>query len=233
MATPLPAVERVRLDEQVYRALRRAIVRGELVPGQRLVQEELAGRLGTSRLPVRDALRQLERDGLVEADGRGTYHVVRWGPEEVARLYEVRLLLEPPATARAAGRLRPDELSELRHLHGVLEEAARTGDTDAFVEYNQQFHFSIYRACGNPRLVRAIEAAWSGLAPLAALALPEQLPRLVRDHAEILRHLEARSGRGAGAAMRRHVRQAGEVLVRSLRCRQGGPAGVGSGWRVP
>ncbi len=222
-------VERVRLDEQVYRALRRAIVRGELVPGQRLVQEELAGRLGTSRLPVRDALRQLERDGLVEADGRGTYHVLRWGPEEVAQLYGVRLLLEPPATARAAGRLGAEELAELRHLHGALEKVARAGDTDAFVEYNQQFHFCIYRACGNPRLVRAIEAVWSGLPPLAALAVPEQLPRLVRDHAEIVHQLEMRSARGAGAAMRRHVGQAGEALVRSLRRRGGGPGGVRSG----
>lgn len=213
MSGRLEVVERIRLDEQAYRSLRRAIVRGELAPGQPLVQEELAARLGTSRLPVRDALRRLERDGLVEPDGRGTYHVVRWGPQDLVDLYEVRLLLEPVATSRAAARLDRSGLEELRWLHAELQRAARSGDADAFVEHNQQFHFRIYAACGNPRLVRAIEALWSGLPPLAPVVLPEQLARSVRDHADVLRQLEARSGRGAAAAMRRHIRTAGRALV--------------------
>lgn len=215
----LGTVERVRLDEQAYRALRRAIARGELAPGQRLVQEELAARLGTSRLPVRDALRRLERDGLVEPDGRGTYHVVRWGPEELAQLYEVRLLLEPAAAWKAALRLEAADLDALRQLHGELQRAARSGDGDAFVECNQRFHFRIYAACGNPRLVRAIEALWSGLPPLAPVVLPEQLARSVREHAHILHQLELRSGRGVAAALRRHIRGAGQALVEALRGR--------------
>jgi DNA-binding GntR family transcriptional regulator len=226
MGTGLAVVERLRLEEQVYRSLRRSILRGDLGPGQRLVQEELAGRMGTSRLPVRDALRRLERDGLVEPDGRGTYHVVRWGPEELAQLYEVRLLLEPEATAKAARRLGPGELTELRRLHGALERAARAGDADGFVEANQRFHFAIYRACGNPRLVRAIEGLWLGFPPLAPLLLPEQLQRSVGDHSEILRQLQAGSGRGAAAALRRHIRAAGDALVRHLR-------GEGEGGRSP
>ncbi len=217
MSTGLAVVERLRLEEQVYRSLRRSLLRGDLEPGQRLVQEVLARQLGTSRLPVRDALRRLERDGLVEPDGRGTYHVVRWGPEELAQLYEVRLLLEPEAAAKAARRLEPGELIELRRLHASLEAAAREGDADGFVEANQQFHFAIYRACGNPRLVRAIEGVWRGLPPLAPLLLPEQLQRSVRDHAEILRQLQARSARGAAAALRRHIGAAGDALARHLR----------------
>jgi DNA-binding GntR family transcriptional regulator len=216
MGTGLAVVERLRLEEQVYRSLRRSILRGDLGPGQRLVQEVVAGQLGTSRLPVRDALRRLERDGLVQPDGRGTYHVVRWGPEELAQLYEVRLLLEPEAAAKAARRLEPGELAELRRLHTTLEAAARAGDADGFVEANQQFHFAIYRACGNPRLVRAIEGLWLGLPPLAPL-IPEQLQRSVRDHAEILRQLQARSARGAAAALRRHIRTAGDALASHLR----------------
>lgn len=217
MAGDLGVVERVRLEEQVYRSLRRSILRGQLPAGARLVQEELAARLGTSRLPVRDALRRLERDGLVEPDGRGTYHVVSWGPEELADLYEVRLLLEPRAAARAAPRLGPRELAELRRLHGELERAASEGDVDAFVEANQRFHFLVYRGCGNARLARVIEGLWSGLPPLAPVVVPDQMPRSVTEHAEILRQLEARSARGAAAAVRRHVRNAGRALLDCLR----------------
>ncbi|MCS7235518.1 MAG: GntR family transcriptional regulator [Armatimonadota bacterium] len=224
-------MERLRLDEQAYRSLRRAILRGELAPGQRLVQEDLAARLGTSRLPVRDALRRLERDGLVEADGRGTYHVVRWGAEDLAQLYEVRLLLEPAAASRAAARLSAQDLSELRELHTLLERAACAGDADALVEGNYQFHFRVYQASGNPRLVRAIEALWSGLPPLAPVVLPDQLWRSVREHAEILRQLEVQSARGAAAALRRHIRGAGAALVAALqaRSRQTGSGGVRGG----
>jgi DNA-binding GntR family transcriptional regulator len=222
----LSTVERVRLDEQAYRSLRRAILRGELAPGERLVQEELAARLGTSRLPVRDALRRLERDGLVEPDGRGTYHVVRWRAEDLTQLYEVRLLLEPVAASKAAARLSAQNLDRLRELHARLEAAARAGDADAFVEANYQFHFGLYRASGNQRLVRAIEALWSGLPPLAPAVLPDQLWRSVREHAEILRHLESRSARGAAAALRRHIRGAGTALVAALQAR-GGQTGAG------
>jgi len=219
MGSALVAVERVRLEEQAYRALRRAILRGELAGGERLVQEELAGRIGTSRLPVRDALRRLERDGLVERDCRGTYRVVEWHPEAVGQLYDVRLLLEPAATARAAGRLRPRELAELRRLHRALRRAAEAGEADTFVDGNQRFHFTIYGACGNPRLVRTIEALWSGLPPLVPVVLPDQLSRSVRDHGELLRQLEARSARGAAAAMRRHIEGARQALEAALRSR--------------
>lgn len=219
MASSLVAVERVRLEEQAYRALRRAILRGELGGGARLVQEELAARIGTSRLPVRDALRRLERDGLVERDRRGTYRVVAWSPEAVAQVYDVRLLLEPAATGRAAGRLRPEELGHLQRLHQTARRAADAGEADAFVDLNQRFHFAIYGACGNPRLVQIIEALWLGLPPLAPVLLPEQLTRSVREHGEVLRQLEARSSRGAAAAMRRHIAAAHRALDETLRDR--------------
>ncbi len=215
----LVAVERLRLDEQAYRALRRAILRGELPAGARLVQEELAGRMGTSRLPVRDALRRLERDGLVERDRRGTYRVVAWDRQAVEELYQVRLLLEPVATARAARRLQPRELEDLRRLHGELRRAAQAGDGDAFVDGNYRFHFTIYRACGNRRLAQAIEALWSGLPPLVPVVLPGWLARAVREHGEVLRQLEARSVQGAAAAMREHIRGARQALLATLRTR--------------
>src|SRR5690606_19390370 len=100
---------RETLGSQIYRALRKAILDQAIEGGERLTQEELASSFGTSRIPVRDALRMLQMDGLVIAEGGG-YSVVKFGPEDVIEIYAIRALLEPFAAKVATAKLDEKQL---------------------------------------------------------------------------------------------------------------------------
>src|SRR5699024_345343 len=103
-------VKRHSIEDEVYQRLRETILKGDLEGGQRLIHENLAKRFGTSRIPVRDALKRLAADGLVETDKRGTYRVTHCGVEDVQEIYALRELLEAHAVALATPRLDKDSL---------------------------------------------------------------------------------------------------------------------------
>src|ERR1700724_2015413 len=95
------AIQRETLETKVYQALRAAIIEGHLARGERLVQDDLPTQFGPSRIPVRDALKRLETEGLVTVDERGSYIVSYFGSEDVEEIYGLRLLLEPYAAGKA------------------------------------------------------------------------------------------------------------------------------------
>src|SRR6201999_1561757 len=133
--------------------LEEAILEGELKPGERLRAEALAQRFGTSRTPIREALLQLEAQGLVEVEPNRGAVVKAFDAADLRDLYEVRALLEPAAAARAATRISGAQIAELERLC----------DDDAPVEEqiasNEAFHRTITAAAGSPRLSTAMRAA--------------------------------------------------------------------------
>ncbi|HEX7003653.1 MAG TPA: GntR family transcriptional regulator [Trueperaceae bacterium] len=221
----LPSVNKETLEEQAYRVLRRAILDGALAEGARLVQEELASLLGTSRIPVRDALRRLEVDGLVESKGRGSYFVRSFGPEEVREIFALRELLEPYAAARAVARLEQETVKELRRLTGSLTAAGETGDGDSYVRANREFHFLLYRASGMERLVRMIDGLWLGQPPFTPLKVPGQIKQSVAEHLALIEVIEQGNVERVEALLRLHVHRSGELLLAHLL--EGAPAGSG------
>ena len=130
--------------------LQHAILEGVLQPGERLRAEALAQRFGTSRTPVREALLQLEAQGLVEVEPNRGAVVKAFDAADLLDLYELRALLEPAAAARAATRIEPDEIEQLQALT----------DEDASPERqmasNEQFHRIIVEAARSPRLTAAM-----------------------------------------------------------------------------
>lgn len=212
----LRPIRRETLEDQVYRALRQAILDGRLKGGERLVQEALASTFGTSRIPVRDALRRLHQEGLVEADERGGYRVATWGPEDVEDVYTLRLLLEPEALRLAGPKLSEEELDELEALQFQMEEAASEGDLDRYVDLNRSFHFFLYEAAGKRRLFQFIQMLWSGLPPLTPLSVPGQLDRSNREHRLLVQALRKRAVEDAVHILRRHIRYAMEALLERM-----------------
>jgi DNA-binding GntR family transcriptional regulator len=196
----------------VYEALRKAIIEGRLARDERLVQDDLATQFGTSRIPVRDALKRLETEGLVTLDERGSYVVSYFGSEDVEEIYGLRLLLEPYAATKALACMTANDLEELENLAQEMREAAALKDIERYVQLNQTFHFSLYELSQQRRLVRLIQSLWSGLMPLTPMAVPGQLKRSASEHEGILRALQERQQATLEALIRDHIEHARRAL---------------------
>lgn len=202
-----------------YRQLLQDIRTGALLPGARLRETELADRFGISRTPVREAIRQLEADGLVA-------HIPRQGATirvldypEVMELYEMRTVLEGTAARLAARAASEMELDELVALNTEL--AAATNTATAY-ELNRQFHMTLLDAAKNRYLVKSVNALQKTLLILGPTTLIEPLRAAdaVTEHEAVLLALRDRDGPRAEAAMRQHIEAAHRVRLRALRNRE-------------
>lgn len=205
--------------ESAYRRLLAEIRSGALLPNARLRETELAERLGISRTPVREAIRQLEADGLV-------VHVPRHGAiirsldyAEVIELYEMRAVLEGTA-ARLAARVASDiEIEELTALNADLSRAA---PGPAAQELNRQFHRTLLDAARNRFLMKSMSALQKTLLILGptTLADPARASGAVAEHDAVLLGLRARDATIAEAAMRAHVEAALKMRIKGMRDRE-------------
>lgn len=202
-----------------YRRLLDDIRSGTLAPGARLRETELAERLKISRTPVREAIRQLETDGLVIHLPRQGATIRRLDHAEVVELYEMRAVLEGTA-ARLAARAASDiELAELAALNDELEQAPLG---DAARELNRVFHRTLIDAARNRFLIKAMSALQKTLLILGptTLADPDRAMSAVAEHAALLVALRSRDGAAAEAAMRAHVEAALSARIRGMRSRE-------------
>lgn len=202
-----------------YRRLLEEIRSGALAPGARLRETELAERLGISRTPVREAIRQLEADGLVVHLPRQGATIRSLDHAEVVELYEMRAVLEGTA-ARLAARAASDiELAELAALNAELAEAPAGPQAQ---EVNRVFHRTLIEAARNRFLLKAMSALQKTLLILGptTLADPGRAVSAVAEHAAVLKALEARDGAGAETTMRAHVEAALSARIRGMRGRE-------------
>ena len=210
------AVRRETLETQVYQALRKAILEGQLARAERLVQDDLAMQFGTSRIPVRDALKRLESEGLVALDDRGSYVVSYFGSEDLEEIYGLRLLLEPYAARKALDCMTANDLEELENISQEMKEAAVLKDIERYVQLNQTFHLSLYELSRQRRLIRLIQSLWSGLMPLTPMAVSGQLERSASEHEAILRAIQERQQDTLEVLMRDHIKHAERALQAHL-----------------
>jgi DNA-binding GntR family transcriptional regulator len=205
--------------QTAYRRLLEEIRSGALSPGARLRETDLADRLGISRTPVREAIRQLEADGLVTHMPRqgATIRALDYG--EVIELYEMRAVLEGTAARLAARAASAIELEELAALNDELA-AAPPGPLAR--ELNRQFHRTLLDAARNRFLVKSMSVLQKTLLILgpSTLAEAERAADAVEEHAAILRGLEARDGPAAEMVMRGHIEAALKSRIKSMRGRE-------------
>ena len=197
------------VSDLAYERIRGLVLSGELAPGTRLGQVEIAERLGISRTPVREALRRLGGEGLVEGHSNRGFRVADLGLDAVLRRLEVRAILEPGIAALAAGRRTERDLLLMREAI-VDEEEARDG-LEAH-DASRSFHIALARASGNDELVRVIESLWLVEVGRRLLfrrsAEPDWQHKDVSEHREVLAAVSEGRAADAERLMAGHVRRA-------------------------
>ncbi|MFJ5707450.1 GntR family transcriptional regulator [Streptomyces sp. NPDC093105] len=185
------AVERRRpqtAQQFVLAELRSAITGGELRPGAPIRQDALAARLEVSRVPLREALKTLEAEGLVVHHVHRGYFVAELSLADLEEIYRIRALLETEAVVQAMT-LAPDDLvATLEDIQHEVERAAGAGDVTAMAEANRRFHLTLIDACGMPRLVRLITTLWDATDAYRSLYYtdPGHRDQAVHEHHAVL-----------------------------------------------
>lgn len=207
--------ERRTAHELVRDTLRRAILRGTISGGTRLVQSEIAEELGVSTTPVREALRDLATEGLIDLDAHRGATVHRLELGEVREIYSLRRLLEPEAMRRAAELLDRAVLDRAEFVQQQMDEAI---DNGVWADLNRQFHGILVSGLAMPRLRSILRNLQDGAAPYVGLVLHNASP--LRDHAnqehrELLAALRAKDGARAAAITEAHLAQTIDALQRA------------------
>jgi DNA-binding GntR family transcriptional regulator len=196
----------------VLETLRAEILGGRHAPGSELRQEELAERLGVSRMPIREALKRLEAEGLVDVLPSRRVRVAPLSPDEVQDVYDLRAALEPLAIRLAVPRL---ESTDLRAAAQALQEADEEGDPTTFGARNTRFHLALMEPCARPRLLTMIASLLDVSDRYQRAALHDDAHNeLVRDeHHRLLTAAREGDAEAAAQAAAEHVAGAGERVL--------------------
>ena len=202
-------------NEFAVAILRKAIVQGVLNQGMPLRQDELAAALGFSAIPIREALRQLEAEGLVDFAPRHGAMVAPLSAEELTEVSEMRAVLEPLALRHSIPRILD---SELQDCERILDEMDRTPNVEPVYELHAQFHMGLYAACGRKRLLEMIESFGVRVERylrflVGRLSYHE---RGQPEHRELLRLCRERDIDGACALLERHILGGAERFTQFL-----------------
>jgi DNA-binding GntR family transcriptional regulator len=195
--------------------LRRAIVAGRYRPGQRIGQEEIAGRLGVSLAPVREALRALEQEGQVVYRPRRGYFITELRVEDLQEIYALRTLLEERAVRRTLPTLDEDAVERIALAARDCAAAAERGDVAAELEANRRFHFGMLESPDQAHTMRLIRLLWDSTEAYRAMYYnsPEERAKTVEEHDEILKALRRNDVDQVVAALAEHREQALQVLT--------------------
>lgn len=198
-------------QEVVLEAIREAILTNVLEPGARLRQEELADMFGTSRIPVREALRALEYEGLVRSEPHRGFTVTSLDADDVEEVYELRVLLESEAVRLAIPLLTDEDVAELNELFRAMTE---TDDPDEQLLARERFYLRLFAAAGRPRLLSLIMRLRQEVARALRWPTIQYSPS---HHAEFFEAVKAGDVDAAVAKLSGHYRRVAALIRRYLR----------------
>jgi DNA-binding GntR family transcriptional regulator len=201
----------------VLDALRAMLLEGELRPGSPLRQESLAQQLGVSRVPIREALRMLEAEGVVQHTQNSGYSVVKLTADEVAQAYLIRRVLETELL-RAITDPTPDELAELRSLNDQMRQALAEDNIVLGLRLNKDFHFAMFGRARMGIVEDYLRRAWALSDPYRSLVIydPETPVRIAAEHSRMVDLLEAGQTDELVALMDRHRDVGAKRVLRML-----------------
>ena len=228
----LRVVRKARCYQQVAEQIERLILKGVLKPGDCLPPErDLAQKFGVARSSIRDAIRTLEMMGLLEPrQGHGTVvrevsadalvvplaSVLMRKREMIAELVDVRRMIEPALAARAALNASEEELAQLADILERQERKMRRGEST--IDEDSEFHYAIALAARNSVVLKVVDLLMDLLreSRTRSLQVPGRLERSVAGHRRILRALQRRDPNAAEAAVRKHLKEIEEIVLRQL-----------------
>lgn len=211
-------------SERAYEALRRDLVVSRWLHGTMLSTYALAEELGMSRTPVIDALKRLEREGLVEIVPQVGCRVLGRTSEEAVEALRIRGALEGLAAEAAATRITEQQLHGLQELLRDAERAAKRADAAAYDEGDRAFHEAIVRAAGQPQLEKLIRNVWllnrHQIGELRPRFIAARIATSLKEHRHIVAMLEAHEPQAAREAVERHLRASAAEFERLFRSEQ-------------
>lgn len=201
-------------SEHALEWLRRAVVSGELGPGDRVAQEDVAERIGVSIAPVREALRVLEQEGQLTYRPRRGYFVTELRASDLEEIYELRQVLEERAAREALPALDADDIERIAVAAKECADAVESGDVAAELAANRRFHFAILAAPGRPHTSRLIRLLWDATEAYRALYYNSREERhaSLEAHDRILDAIRAADADRLVAELDEHRGRALEVL---------------------
>lgn len=206
------------LADQIHDHLERAILEGRLAFGQRLVEGQLAKAFGTSRSPIREALRRLEAEGLVQIDARRSASVVTLSQEDIIGTFEIREVLEGMAARFAAQRATSEDLAEMEtYLRQRLEEVSRPETASRIDKQGKDFHDLLAKASHHKQLTQALQVFVKVFRLLKhrSAAIEGRPQEALAEHRAIFEAVRNRDAERAEALARQHVAKVKERFMRT------------------
>ena len=206
-ARSITPLAKANLRERVLRALRAAIISGELTPGEVYSAPSLAATFGVSATPVREAMLDLAKENLVVVVPNKGFRVTVVDEEQLDQITAIRRLLEPPVVAEVTDLIPAEDFAGLRQLAQEIVDGARAGDLAQYTEADREFHLRLLAYSGNQRLVDLVAElrGQTRLVGLASLLDRGYLVSSAREHLDLLDLMERRDAAAVEAFMIRHI----------------------------
>ena len=212
--------EYLPLRDVVFNTLRDAILTGKLVPGERLMENQLAEKLGVSRTPVREALRMLELENLVELVPRKGAQVLDMSEKDIINILEVRSALEGLATSVACKKMTKEDLQQLKNMEVDFEKAVADNDVEHFVDIDEDFHDLIFSATENDKLInifRNLRIQLYRYRMAQAKNNETSMSTIVAHHRSIIRAIENHDAEEGASIAQGHIKYQTESILRFVR----------------
>jgi DNA-binding GntR family transcriptional regulator len=210
------------LHEQTYKALRESILNGELAAGDRLIETQIAEQLQVSRTPIREAIRQLQREDLITADELGWLRVTTVSPSEAMHLYDCRMALETLAVTSACQNATDSQLKKLKSLVAQVEKLFKQQDSNPsssqLLELDYQFHRTVAQCSGNNYLVFLLDQIFAKMA-LLRVQTTRHNPRVLEirtEHQLLMEAIISRNIEVATQAIQSHLMASKSRVVQEL-----------------
>jgi len=208
--------QRTTLNDQVYKDLRRLMMSGGLRPGQSISIRSIASVIGVSPMPVRGALQRLVIEGALEVQPNRSFALPVLSAEDFTEIASLRAMLEGMATRQALLALGPAQISQLREINVSMFESEHL-DPQQYLELNRRFHFLIYAAANQPRLMRFIENLWLQIGPLLNIITSSKDVLTGREtHALIVQAIVSKDAAAAEQAVKRDILEASAVITAAI-----------------
>lgn len=207
------------LREVIFNTLREAIIVGELKPGERLMEVQLAEKMGVSRTPVREAIRKLELEGLVEMYPRKGALVANLSVKDIMDVLEVRATLDGLASSLSAARITDEEIKELKHVQSQFMNYIDKDNLQGSIKKDVEFHDIIYRSSRNDKLLQIANNLREQIQRFRVIYLKDfsSTSELVKEHTDILDAIIRQDTEASRDYAQRHINNQEESILKALK----------------
>ncbi len=207
------------LRELIFNTLREAIIVGELKPGERLMEVQLADKMGVSRTPVREAIRKLELEGLVEMLPRKGAHVADLSVKDIMDVLEVRSTLDGLASSLSAARITEEEVKELKHVQSQFINYVEKDNLQGSIKKDVEFHDIIYRSSRNDKLMQITSNLREQIQRFRVIYIKDYSSTrdLIKEHSEIFDAISGRDSEAARRAAQKHIKNQEDTIIKAIK----------------